>query len=64
MGKPPAGNAAGPRIEFIGAGGDTERSETSQYLEEQKKTFISTSSGERTGNSLNLICVIARMRCR
>ena len=41
MGKPPAGNAAGLRTEFIGAEGDTEGSETSQYLQEQKKTFIS-----------------------
>ncbi len=40
MGKPTAGNAAVRRPEFIGASGQTEGSETSQYLEENKENSI------------------------
>ena len=34
----------------------TQRTETSKYLEEEKTNSDSLSSGERTGNSLNLYC--------
>ena len=34
-------------------------SETSQYPEENRKTFYSPSSGERTGKSLNLVNLTA-----
>ena len=40
MGKPFTGNAVKSCTEYIGAGGDTGRSETSQYPEEKKKTLI------------------------
>ncbi len=36
MGQPSASNMAESGTEFIGDGSDTEGSETSQYLEEQK----------------------------
>ena len=54
MGEPLAGYTARSLAEFIGEGSETEGSETSQYLEE-KKTCDSPSSGERKGNSPNLL---------
>ena len=41
----------------------TEGTETSQYLEEEKTTCDSRSSGERNGKSLNRVRVIACKRC-
>ena len=52
MGKPLTGRTVRSCAEFIAVGGDTEGSETSQYLEENK-TCDSPSSGERKGNSPN-----------
>ena len=40
MGKPTAGNAAVRHAEYIGVTGQTEGSETSQYLEEKKTRVI------------------------
>ena len=36
MGKPPRGNALGRTVEYIGRVEDTEGTETSKYLEEQR----------------------------
>ena len=36
MGKPPRSNALGRTVEYIGRGEDTEGTETSKYLEEQR----------------------------
>ena len=46
--------------EYIGIMKRTQGTETSQYLEEKKTNSDSPSSGERTGNSLNLRCVSLR----
>ena len=40
MGKPSGSNVPLPCAEFIGSGGDTQGSETSQYLQEKKSTEI------------------------
>ena len=53
MGKPGWGHAQSPERE------STRGTETSKYPVEKKSTEISLSSGERTGNSLNLRCVKA-----
>ena len=38
-------------------GSDTQGTETSQYLEAKENTRDSLSSGERNGNSPNVVCV-------
>src|SRR4030042_2008555 len=48
-----------PPAEHIGRMGVSGGSETSQYPEENRKTFDSPSSGERTGISLNLVNLTA-----
>ena len=63
MGKPSWGHAQLLRSEHIGAVETTGGIETSQYLEEEKTTCDSLSSGERNGNSPNRCGVIALWRC-
>ena len=57
-----------PPAEHIGRMEVSGGSETSQYPEENRKTFDSPSSGERTGMSLNLVNLTASgpmfTRCR
>ena len=54
MGQPSAVHPAESRRK---ARSDTRRIETSKYPEEKKTQCDSLSSGERTGKSLNAICV-------
>src|SRR5258706_15457476 len=53
MGQPATVRAVAWRAECIGTTRGTGGTETSQYLEEEKSTRDSRSSGERTGNSPN-----------
>jgi hypothetical protein len=58
MGEPDRGNTLLSR-----KGGNTRRTEPSKYPEEEKTKCYSLSSGERNGNSPNLIHVITCMCC-
>ena len=51
MGKPTAGNAAVPCTEFIGAEEQTEGSEPSQYLEEEKTNVIPSVAASERGRA-------------
>ena len=53
MGKPGRSNILSSLTEYIGQGGETCRSDTSQQAEEKKSRRDSQSSGERNGKSLN-----------
>ena len=64
MGQPSAIHLAESVAEYIGGGGNTRRSETSQYPQGKEINRDCPSSGERTGKSPNSGGVIADTRCR
>jgi hypothetical protein len=57
MGKPGRGHTLSSRTEYIGAGGDTRGSETSQYPEEQKSTEIPQVAASERGNQPKPECM-------
>ena len=59
MGEPSSGHAELPAMQE-----ETQGTETSKYLWKRNQIRDSLSSGERTGNSLNLFGVIGTNRCQ
>ena len=55
MGQPILLKAGYPLLSKVGSEKETQGSEPSQYLEEEKAKCDSLSSGERNGNSLNRV---------
>ena len=63
MGKPGGGHAPSPPAEYIGRVGQTEGTETSKYLQEQKAIAISQVAASERETSPNQCHVKARRRC-